>query len=485
MVTINNNSNNKKISRGSLLRLMLVLLAVTLVLITLLLLDRGRQDGITGNLDGLSVRRYDVKQDINSGGVALLYSKPKRRFQKNRFTLDDFVVNGVNLARYGFESEDEQEDTNQKKAIIHLTSKYNLFDNFDIGDQIQGDEGWWDLVHYHRDLRHKSLIFYMDKVAQKRYMKHVGYPIPKAFSLQYQKELVSNRRLQQNSHHHHHPSHQSQQEEITSVRKLLPPRTSYVVKPTHMSSSSGVWLVRYDPQSQKQSMGYSGKPTSDKFDEKSIAQRVVQDLHDTAADFESWALKHAQPGFVVEERYSGAWDDSNDDSKAAYEFKTFTIWGRVYISYLKRGSGPYVGLAYRNGTMVDCANTNANWTTIPEWLQYDKIVALAEQLGKNKDMFRADIFVGIPASEVGNGNSNKQLRIVVSETEFHPTSAFHDQEILEEAARLWMAGYKMNIYNMAPNTEVPAAFLKKGYLSERDAQKLQPIPEAVALNSDM
>jgi hypothetical protein len=420
----------------------------------------------------------------------VFYNKPKRTFPRNRFTLDDFVVLGVNLARFGFEDDDHHDDTDEhhhhhhhqqssRRRLEVSPHKYQLFDTFDIAPNIQGHEHWLDLVRYHRDLQRPSLIFYMDKVAQKRYMAAVGYPVPKTFALYYDHELVvtndETSRIQEQQDH---------------IRGVLPQQASYVVKPTHKSSSSGVWLVRYDSQTQRQTMGYSGHPTVTEFDETAIAQRVVKDLHDTAATFESWALLHAPPGFVVEERYS-SWDS---DVQAAYEFKTFTIWGRVYMAYLKRGNGPYLALVYRNGTILNCQNTNTDWKVIPDMLQFDQVVTLAEQLGKNKDMFRVDIFVGLPSDEVSsstsssageadpnnNNKSKPKLRVVVSETEFHPTSAFKDPEILEEAARLWMAGYKMNIYSLIPNTEVPKAFLDNGFLSEEDAMALSKIPEAQA-----
>ena len=35
--------------------------------------------------------------------MTIKYAKPSRNFERNRFTIDDFVVNGVNLAQYGME----------------------------------------------------------------------------------------------------------------------------------------------------------------------------------------------------------------------------------------------------------------------------------------------------------------------------------------------------------------------------------------------
>ncbi len=208
------------------------------------------------------------------------------------------------------------------------------------------------------------------------------------------------------------------------------------------------------------------------FDQSKVAQNLVKDLYLTAVDYESWALIHTKPGLLVEQRFTtppnfGPDSAERADFMAAFEMKIFVIWGRVYLAYLKRGSGRYGGLAYRNGTMIECQNTLLDWREIPDYLHYDEVVEVAEHLARNKDMFRVDIFIGIPS----NGDDTRP-RIVISETEFHPTTEFRDPEILEEAARLWMAGYYMNIYKQIPNNEVPSTFTNKQYLNEEDAARL-------------
>ena len=450
MVQIQKEKLSKRQQAQRLVRIAGVLLATLCV--AKVHYEYGHGEVVGGHLDEIHmVRRASEASSHEQHPLLLSYEKPTRQFQRNKFTLDKFVVNGVNLAAYGFE------DTTKASSSI-LSEKYQLFDNFHVGDRVTGKEDWIDMLHYHRDLPHSSLIFYMDKVSQKRYMKAMGYPMPEAKVLHYKHELGI-------------PMQEEAEERAAEemvVSRILPKDSSYVVKPTHKSSSSGVWLVRYDEETREQKMGYSGKPTDQDFDGKQIAQRVVQDLHVTAADFESLALKHAKPGFVVEERYS-AFDS---DTKAAYEFKTFTIWGRVYFGYLKRGNGDYIGLVYRDGTTMDCQHHNTDWERVPEWLQWDKVVEVAEHLGRNKDQFRVDVFVGLPSGspELEKGDPSV-MRIAVSETEFHPTSSFKDKEILEEASRLWMAGYMMKIYDLVPNTEVPPAFLEKGYFSEPDAKR--------------
>ena len=55
--------------------------------------------------------------------------------------------------------------------------------------------------------------------------------------------------------------------------------------------------------------------------------------------------------------------------------------------------------------------------------------------------------------------------------------SFPDENICEEGARLWIAGYKMGNHRIIPNTEVPAAFLETGFcaLSACDAKEGQAV----------
>jgi len=55
--------------------------------------------------------------------------------------------------------------------------------------------------------------------------------------------------------------------------------------------------------------------------------------------------------------------------------------------------------------------------------------------------------------------------MAISENEIFPPTLFVDKELPEEAARLWIAGYKMGNYKVVPNTEVPEEYLRTGKLS--------------------
>ena len=64
------------------------------------------------------------------------------------------------------------------------------------------------------------------------------------------------------------------------------------------------------------------------------------------------------------------------------------------------------------------------------------------------------------------GATSEEIRasvtIAVSESEIYPITVFWEEEVAEEGARLWIAGYKMGNYGIVPNTEVPPAFLEIG-----------------------
>jgi hypothetical protein len=103
---------------------------------------------------------------------------------------------------------------------------------------------------------------------------------------------------------------------------------------------------------------------------------------------------------------------------------------------------------------------------LPDWIPWERLVQIAEELGANKDMFRTDIFVGRPSDLK---DPSAPLEIAVSESEIFPTTEFTNDELSREAARLWIAGYVLGIFDLVDNTEVPAEFLQRGRLSSRNS----------------
>lgn len=126
---------------------------------------------------------------------------------------------------------------------------------------------------------------------------------------------------------------------------------------------------------------------------------------------------------------------------------------------------------FRNGTTLPWKEGKSE--PLPSWVNWPRIVRMAETLGAHKDMFRTDIFVGVAAGSpvLREGVSEKErlaaVQYVVSETEIHPTPLRGTEEIFDESGRLWLAGYRIGNYRVVPDTEVPKEFLETGFLSAR------------------
>ncbi len=171
-------------------------------------------------------------------------------------------------------------------------------------------------------------------------------------------------------------------------------------------------------------------------------------------------------------------DEDNDAFlKGGMEFKVFTIWGKAWLTVWRPGTDGVKALFFRNGTNLVFDPPIKNKETkpppfsapeihkLPEWLEWDKVINIAETLGRNKDMFRTDIFVGVAVS--GKSSDEETIRYVVSETEIHPTPLRGFETVFEEAGRLWLAGYyylfaaksrSSRAFKVIPNTEVPRTF---------------------------
>jgi hypothetical protein len=367
-------------------------------------------------------------------------------WEKTHHTLSNFEVGGVNLGLYKQEQEAEQTKASPE------AEPFKLYEDFNIADQITGDESWRDLIAYRRLLERPSLSFYIDKVARKRWLPTMGFSQPRLFALKYAHELTESG---------------NSDDERMAIMDLLPTKSDYAAKPTHMSSTNGVWLVKHNAEDGITRFSDTAKQmTGDTaFDGSLLANGLSKFLHQKADDDsgnnpESWALRNVNPGIVIEELFT----DVENENAPPLEFNIFTIWGKVWIAQMNvvKGEGRFNrGFAFRNATMlVDQGGA------IPGWLDFAELVRIAEHLGAHKDMFRTDIFVGVPAGVLREGATTEErmasVQFAVSETEIYPTTVFWDEQICEEGARLWVAGYKMGNYSTVPNNEVPPAFLKTG-----------------------
>ena len=349
------------------------------------------------------------------------------------YTLDEFRVAGVNLADFG------------KQPL------FPLFEDFDISSYIRGDEDWHDLLAYRNALTRPTLSFYVDKVARKRWLPTMGFPQPKVHFLSYAVELTKTGTVE---------------DETNAILEALPTTGSFCAKPTHMSLTQGAWLVDHpDEKDEKGTTHFSTgglalEEHEGQYDARVVANHLAETLHEKADDIESWALKNVQPGLVVEER----WVDHNVRESPPHEFNMFVIWGKLWVGQwntVDKHNRYCDGFIYRNGTLAKGGFYPPDYV-LPEWVPWDELVEIAEKLGRNKDMFRVDIFVGRPAS----ADASAPLQIGISESEIFPTTVFTSDELSREGARLWLAGYALGIYEIVENTEVPREFRYRGRLSD-------------------
>jgi len=344
------------------------------------------------------------------------------------YIVDDFVVGGVNLAEY---------------SMTH--PPFFLYEDFDIGSYITDGPsrwGWKELLRIRRNLERPSLSWYVDKVARKRWFAtQEDYPQPEFYFLKYKDELSATGQ---------------KEDERETIFANLPTNHGFCAKPTHMSMTLGNWLVDIEPgnkNSEARFSQYAMQTTSKdqygkQFDPYTCADSLAEGIQREALSLESWALKNVKPGIVVEELFS----NHEDRSLPPHEFNLFVIWGKVYVGQWNEVSDAryHSGFFYRDGsTAPGCAENR-----LPDWVPWYEMVDIAEGLSQHKDMFRVDMFVGVPRYSP----EDAELQVAVSESEIHPTTMFCNPLIAEEMARLWIAGYKIGNYETIPNDEVPPGY---------------------------
>lgn len=423
------------------------------------------------------------------------------KFNRTKYTFDTFVVaGGIDLAGFGLDDQ-----VKRSNEYVEKIAYFELFEDFDLSPNLKGDETWIELLEYRRDATHPSLSFYVDKVAFKEWLltsySEIKIAGPKSYLLKYASELyrdVESVRQAQNA-----PQSSKGNLLTEELLKWLPTDLDYAAKPTHLSCSGGVWLVHNDLVTNTTYVG-NGKKKMKVFGEvsknthpestvtdvrKEIAEDLSQNLQKVQEKcgrtvIESYALRHVRPGIVVEERFTqptiadGNTNDNDDEAilKGGMEFKVFTIWGKAWLTVWRPGTDGVKALFFRNGTNLvfdppvkktkpSPSSSPPEIHKLPEWLEWDKVINIAETLGRNKDMFRTDIFVGVAVS--GKSSDEETIRYVVSETEIHPTPLRGFETVFEEAGRLWLAGYyylfaakrrSSPAFKVVPNTEVPRTF---------------------------
>ena len=211
-----------------------------------------------------SVKDDTTTNDNNNDGgrIILHYKKPTKRYTRTMYTRDNFIVNGVNLAKYSFENGDDL-----SIQTIYLHNYFGLFQDFslesmlhqlvptttknkmptsttvDEDDNNNNDESTTEsspraeingntynelyvaLYNLRHDLKHLSLSFYGDKVASQRARLALGVPQARKHVLLYKHEL--NVMM----------GNDDKEKSLDEIHALIPTEASYVAKSSHLSCS--------------------------------------------------------------------------------------------------------------------------------------------------------------------------------------------------------------------------------------------------------
>ena len=334
---------------------------------------------------------------------------------------------------------------------LALGQPYELFYNFDISHLIRPGMSWYELLDIRQQLRRPTLSFYVDKRQYKARMTELGIDIPQIYHVQNADPAADEATF----------------ERITqSLENLLAVQKDSVAKPTHLSCSDQVYVV-------KNGLNIYSKlhaPVQPRL----VAANMTMALRTRSSVWgESWALHHVPPGVLIEERISAG----GDDDTAALEFKTIVIWGRVWASEVKRGTDTLQILG-RDGRGLQGEGQH------PDLVQVDwaRVRSLAERLAVHTDCFRVDIFVaealasrrsGLTALDETRAEEEDEYkeeeeeeeedqqqhqqpertrisRYLVSEVEIFMTQSL---PMFEQAAALWLEGYSRRIV-LIPNGEI-------------------------------
>ena len=423
----------------------------------------------------------------------LLYAAPPpSTYARSMWTMDEFWVlegssighgrsqrngRGINLAQFGFEL------TTDHPSSSWIEKPFALYEDFDVSSSVSTEESErgissngngnnnlkvYDLLEEHRHLDHSSLAFYIDKIAQKRYLEANFVPIPTPIVYKYKDEIDD---LNQVAH----------------IQTLFPNQTDFVAKPSHRHGYAK--LVKYDRKDSEYSMGSSpdyGNKMDQDYDPDSIAHTLAHTLnHAKVHRVDPWSLHFITPGVIVEDRMVSVFDPH----QPPIQLNVYMIWGRVWMAlwsnYENEDNVVHPSMVYRNGTVVVLPKDDSQqhlFREVPDWLPWGRVVQVAEDLAAHKDIYQVNLLVGVSAATARKHQHEnlspeerlEDLQVVVVDTRLDPAvSDFPDRDgLLQEFGRLWFAGYHMGIYRTVPNTEVPSLFLMHHRLTQADAKWL-------------
>ena len=231
-------------------------------------------------------------------------------------------------------------------ADVENSRAPDLREEFSISDYWQEGMSWWKFLHIRKGLRRAELVKYVDKIEQQKMAKEAGLEVVKTY-------IASREKVP-----------------FTDLISELP---SYVAKPTHLSFSEGLIIVKNGINM------LTGKRISPEQVQKSIFRSFKRKPRKR----ESWILHQVPPGFMIQEYIP-----------KRMEVKIQTIWGKAVIGEWRGGDSktkttPILGRYDRNGKKLESHHRKA-----PKW--WSKAIAAAEQMAKSiggTDALRVDFLV--------------------------------------------------------------------------------------------
>jgi len=286
----------------------------------------------------------------------------------------------------------------QKLGRTGLKPKFRAYAvrrGLDISEHLEPGTTYEELMTLRNRLDHPDLGLFEDKIRlRKELLPSVGIPSTPSIH-------ISNSDFQ--------------------VAKHLHGRRSYVVKPSHMSESQNVFVIRDGINLLQQAWGYPD-PQADIDQIQAIADTFADT---TALDWECKALVSVRPGVIVEELVLAT------DLQGRYrvdEYKFYVVWGEVVIGE---------NVPFSSGAAMEISRGGDIFTakvSCPPYCIatcYPQMVQMAEQVARKAqtDYLRVDILV-----------QGQCEAMYVSEVELFPASDF-SPELKDIVAQRWRGGY--------------------------------------------
>ncbi len=217
-------------------------------------------------------------------------------------------------------------------------------EEFSIAEYWHDGMTWGEFLEIRNGLRRLDLVKYLDKIEQQKMAKEAGVEVVKTYI--------------------------ASQEKVPFI-DIISDLSSYVAKPTHLSFSEGLIIVKNGINM------LTGKPISPEEVQKSIFKSFER----KPREVESWLLHQVPPGFMIQEYVP-----------MRMEVKIQTVWGKAIIGEW-RGGETKKKITKIWGRYDHDGNKVWGRREAPEW--WPKAIAAAEQMAQGTDALRIDFLVKV------------------------------------------------------------------------------------------